>query len=179
MSENHKSINWKMALLTGVIVALLSELHLSMFVTGFRVSASVIAFPVLLLTVCRGSSGLVSAVVTSVLVFVIRLALGAVSGTASLGTVFPGAFFYFTYGAIFMLVEGRPEDENLARTLFSAFAADLVSNIFEVMLREQILGIADMNQATIMQLTGIALARAVIAVLILAIIRSRRKAAAA
>lgn len=173
MNEQRKTINWKMALITGVVVALLSELHVNMFVTDFRVSASVIVFPVLLLTICRGSSALVSAVVTAVLVFAIRLVLGAAGGGTSLETIFPGAFFYFTYGAIFMLIEGGEENANLPRIFFSAFSADLVSNIFEVMLREQILGISDMNQATIIQLMGIAVVRALIAVLVLGIIRRR------
>ena len=73
---------WKKSLLIGFVIALTSEFYLSFFVSNFRVSPSVIIFPILLMTVGIEVPVIPNAVVTSALIFISRAGLQLFFGRA-------------------------------------------------------------------------------------------------
>ena len=95
---------WKKSLLIGFVIALTSEFYLSFFVSNFRISPSVVIFPILLMTIGIEVPVIPNAVVTSCLIFVSRLAVQLFSGVSAktaVITVLPATFFYTTYGIMF------------------------------------------------------------------------------
>lgn len=97
-------------LTVGLMIALLSQLYLHAFVDHFRISAAVIALPVLLMTIGEPLGVMPLCGWTAGIVFVSPVAFSAGGGDpvrVSL-SLLPGAVFYLIYGALFgQLVRDR------------------------------------------------------------------------
>lgn len=66
---------WKRILLIGIIVAITSQFYFNILLEGFRVSAAVILFPVLLMTMGKDQKCLKLGVVTGITVFILRFVI--------------------------------------------------------------------------------------------------------
>ena len=139
---------WKRILLIGFIVAITSQFYFNILLEGFRVSAAVILFPVLLMTMGKDQKCLKLGVVTGITVFILRFViyLGADQGIVHAAReAIHGALFYLFYAMLFgWLVKDR-YTVPLNRLFISVFICDLASNIFEIMLQ------------SLLQLTGTSL----------------------
>lgn len=165
---------WKTALAIALIVALSSEAYFNYAVNDFRVSPSVILFPVLLVSLGAEIRIVPVAIVTSALVFfnrfIIQMISGADAGMAVRG-IFPGALFYIVYGCIFYVLEGDRFTATVARTAAAATISALISNIIEVLMREQMIGALGMTEKTLIELSLIAVVRGAFVAMILLIIK--------
>ena len=71
---------WQRQLLIGVVVALTSQVHLSLWAEGFRVSAAAILYPVLLITLLGDRRRPDTGLVTGLCVLLIRVAIDLLGG---------------------------------------------------------------------------------------------------
>lgn len=125
-------------LTVGLMIALLSQLYLHAFVDHFRISAAVIALPVLLMTIGEPLRVMPLCGWTAGIVFLFRLLLSLPGGgdpvRVSL-SLLPGAVFYLIYGALFgQLVRDRRVSSGLKMGL-AVFCCDFSSNLLELLLR--------------------------------------------
>ena len=65
--------SWRRTLAIGFIIAITSQLYWNVFVNNFRVSASVILLPVLIMTVGSQIHTMTICTVTSIIVFLFRI----------------------------------------------------------------------------------------------------------
>lgn len=156
---------WQKQLLIGVAVALTSQVYLSLWAEGFRVSAAAILYPVLLMTLTRDSRRPDTGLVTGLCVFLIRVAfdlLGETSLVHALLIEYPGGVFYLCYDALLRpLLQARkaPSPPLLALTLW---LCDFASNLLNLWLSSRFT-----MPASLLPLAGVALARALTACAIL------------
>lgn len=126
-------------LLIGISVCLTSQLYFSMFVEGFRLSASGILFPLLLLTMKRESHRPDAGLVTALCVVVFRVVGDLLDGGALLQALireYPGGVFYLCYDGILclMLKDRRQAMSDSRHTWICFFCCDLFSNIINYIL---------------------------------------------
>ena len=98
--------SWRRTLAIGFIIAITSQLYWNVFVNNFRVSASVILLPVLIMTVGSQIHTMTICTVTSIIVFLFRIVIYYLQGMPSemlVQLAMPGAFFYIVYGMMFKL----------------------------------------------------------------------------
>lgn len=153
---------WKKSLLIGFVIALTSEFYLSFFVSNFRVSPSVIIFPILLMTVGIEVPVIPNAVVTSALIFISRAGLQLFSGVPfaqAARAVFPATFFYTTYGILFRFLVRDRYAASIMKVTAAAFCCDLLSNIIELQLQESMQNVP-FAADSVLKLTAIAAVRA-------------------
>ena len=157
----------------GVAVALTSQLYLNFIVDGFRVSTSVVLFPILLITYCKDVNPIVAGTVTGTMVFVLRTSILLIRRThifASVAIVYPASLFYFFYGLIFKINTKNKYSIDYNRVFLNILMSDFFSNILEIGLRLKFkFHIKELNFYVI--LFFIAMTRATIAYAILLIIR--------
>ena len=67
--------SWRRTLAIGFIIAITSQLYWNVFVNNFRVSASVILLPVLIMTVGSQIHTMTICTVTSIIVFLFRIVI--------------------------------------------------------------------------------------------------------
>ena len=131
-----------MRLAVGMAVAATSQLYLSPGRDAFRVSASVILFPLLLIFLCadsrRPDTGVVTAACVLVLRGTLRMAQGMPWQDALLASL-PGAMFYMVYDALFCLLAGPRKPKVTGKVILGMFLCDLVSNLAEVGLGKLLL----------------------------------------
>lgn len=164
--------NFRRILFTGIIITVTSQLYLNFFIDGFRVSTSVIIFPILLFTFSYIDS-FQTAMMTSILVFTVRffiLILSDVSIIESVNIVYPGSIFYIFYGAIFKF-KRLIKKNSIVQMFIFILLCDFLSNTFEYLLRIQI-SFNSFNFSNMFILFIIAATRTAIAVFILTIIRN-------
>ena len=126
--------SWRRTLAIGFIIAITSQLYWNVFVNNFRVSASVILLPVLIMTVGSQIHTMTICTVTSIIVFLFRIVIYYLQGMPSemlVQLAMPGAFFYIVYGMMFKLQIRNKHIANLENVIAAAFFCDLCSNIFE------------------------------------------------
>ena len=138
-NSSKRSRKLKRMILIGMIVALVSQLYWNVFVINFRISTSVIALPVLLMTLGKNLSTTATCSVTAVIVFTFRLAVAARGGVglvSSIERVFPNAVFYVCYGIIFNAVVPGKHTVSFSRLFPAVFFADFGSNLVELCISE-------------------------------------------
>ncbi len=135
--------NRKRILLTGLTIALSSQLYWNTIMGSFRISASVILLPFLLMTLVKQTGTIRTCTVTAVMVFLFRGLLlyfsGHFTGEALLFLV-PGSVFYFCYGILFRLLIRNKCTVPSGRLLPSFFLCDFASNMLEILLLALIAG---------------------------------------
>jgi len=159
-------------LLIGLIIIGTSQLYLNFIIDGFRVSASVIIFPILLITYDDLNS-VQTAFITAILVFIARFSILTIRGAEivqAIHSVYPGSLFYIAYGFIFKF---RTSNHNyyLSRMFLLILMCDFISNVFEVLLRMK-LTFTNEDFSYLFILFLIAATRATIVLMTLTIIRN-------
>ena len=132
--------NRKRILLTGTVVAASSQLYWNLFTPNFRVSASVLLLPVLLMTIGKSAGTVKTCAATAVMVFFVRaallfFALGSLPGKAVLFLV-PGSLFYLVYGLLFRLFIKSKYTAGWKRLFPAILLCDFLSNLAELTLQE-------------------------------------------
>jgi two-component system sensor histidine kinase YcbA len=166
---------WQRRLLIGLLVVVSSQLYLSGWTDGFRVSASAILYPILLVTVAKDSRWPIDGLVTMVCVICVRTVVDLAGGstlTHALLLAYPGGVFYLCYDLLLcLLVRDRQTASPL--TLWPAFfLCDLLSNIVNLALFAQT-GFQEL--LALASLAALALARALAAAAILWAIQGYRR----
>ena len=154
--------SWRRTLAIGFIIAITSQLYWNVFVNNFRVSASVILLPVLIMTVGSQIHTMTICTVTSIIVFLFRIVIYYLQGMPSemlVQLAMPGAFFYIVYGMMFKLQIRNKHIANLENVIAAAFFCDLCSNIFENFLAALLKNNAMPGPDTIQKLFMIAAVR--------------------
>jgi len=159
-------------ILIGLIMVATSQLYLNFIIDGFRVSASVIIFPILLITY-NDLDSIHTAIITAILVFIARFSILAIRGSElvqAFYSVYPGSLFYIVYGILFKF-KTPSHNHFLSKMFFLILMCDFISNIFEVIIRMKLtFTIYDFTYLFILFL--IAATRATIVLMTLTIIRN-------
>jgi len=159
-------------LLIGLIITATSQLYLNFIVDGFRVSASVIIFPILLIAY-NDLDSVQAAIITAILVFIARFSIITIRGTEvvqAIYSVYPGSLFYIIYGILFKFKKSN-HNYYLSNMFLLILMCDFISNVFEVILRMKLtFTIEDFSYLFILFL--IAATRATIVLMTLTIIRN-------
>lgn len=154
--------------LIAVSVCLSSQLYFSVWAEGFRLSASAILYPVLLLTLKRESHRPEVGVVTGLCVTVFRVTGDVIAGDSfitALATEYPGGVFYFCYDAILCLMLRDRRAASFRYTWFSVYCCDFVSNVVNFLLSSHL--VLDDPANRLIPLAWMALLRSVVALLLL------------
>lgn len=159
-------------LVIGLVVTATSQLYFNFIIDGFRVSASVVIFPILLITY-SDLNPVHASLVTSLLVFIARFSILAIRSSEIVQTiysVYPGSLFYIIYGLIFKF-KTSSHNYYLSKMFLLILMCDFISNVFEVILRMKLtFTIEDFLYLFILFL--IAATRATIVLMILTLIRN-------
>ena len=153
---------WQRRLLVGLVTALCSQLYLSVWAEGFRVSAAAILYPILLVTLMRDSHRPDTGLATGLCVITLRTLTDLVTGMSLLDALvmeYPGGVFYLCYDALLCLLIKDRRSASLPRLTLSFWVCDLVSNTLNLFLSSHLR--LDVNpKDTLILLTWLALARA-------------------
>lgn len=156
---------WQRMLLIGVVVSFTSQLYLSVWAQGFRVSAAVILYPALLMTLMRSSHRPEAGVVTCLCVTLTRTAIDLWSGTgllAALRLEYPGGVFYLCYDCLLcLLIRDRRAFSSHLQMGAVFWFCDFCSNVINLSLSSGLDFSGEKN--TLLPLAGLALARAITA----------------
>ena len=79
---------WQRCLMIGLLVVFSSQLYLTIWADGFRISASAIVFPFLLITMMRDSHRPVAGLATGLCVVALRVLLSLYQGSTLLAGFF-------------------------------------------------------------------------------------------
>jgi len=149
-------------LLVGLVTALCSQLYLSAWAEGFRVSAAAILYPILLVTLMRDSHRPDTGLSTALCVALLRTLADLLSGMAlwdALVVEYPGGVFYLCYDALLCLLVKDRRSAPLSRLMLSFWLCDLLSNTLNLFLSSRLSVTADLK-TTFILLAWLAFARA-------------------
>lgn len=172
---NIRLSTWQRCLLIGLLVALSSQLYLTVWADGFRVSASVILFPFLLATMMRDSHRPIAGLVTGLCVTILRISIDVLQGSALLPALlleYPGGVFYFCYDALLCLFIRDRRSNSLDRMWISFLLCDFISNLINLLLSSHMSALG--NATEIFSLLAIAALRSSAASTILWLIKRYR-----
>ena len=156
---------WQRQLLIGVVVALTSQVHLSLWAEGFRVSAAAILYPVLLIALLGDRRRPDTGLVTGLCVLLIRVAIDLLGGmplSHSLLIEYPGGVFYLCYDALLCLLISDRRAVPPLRLSLSLWLCDFASNLLNLWLSSRFTMLTNL-----LPLAGVALVRSLIACAIL------------
>jgi len=128
---------WQRCLMIGLLVAFSSQLYLTIWADGFRISASAIVFPFLLITMMRDSHRPVAGLATGLCVVALRVLLSLYQGStllAALSVEYPGGVFYFCYDWLLCICIRDRRSVSFDRMWFSFFLCDFLSNLVNLLL---------------------------------------------
>lgn len=165
--------NWQKTFVIAVLVALTSELYWNAFIDGFRISTSVVLFPVLLMTLGSEIHTLQISLGTSITIFFLRMFILITRGTgaaAACYTVFPGAVYYLIYGLLFKAQVRNKHTAGIDLVTAAVLVCDFTANSIEAILRELMLKGCFPAHDVFGRLFLIAVARTVVVIFIMGII---------
>ena len=122
--------------ITGIIIAIISELYIGISIDGFRLSLAVAMLPVLLVTINREEKTIRVGIASAVCVFLLRFTVYSVSGEfifykAALGSI-PGAFYYIVYTMLFQALVPDKSFFRLKSIIVVCFICDFIPNVLEL-----------------------------------------------
>lgn len=153
---------WQRRFLVGIATALCSQLYLTAWAEGFRVSAAAIVYPILLVTLMRDSHHPDTGLVTGLCVTGLRTLTDLIGGASlldSLALEYPGGVFYLCYDILLCLLVRDRRSVPLPRLTLSFWICDLVSNTLNLLLSSH-LSLAVNPKDPLILLAWLALARA-------------------
>ena len=124
-------------LLVGLCIALTSQLYLSVWADGFRVSAAVILYPVLLILVMRDSHRPQTGLVTGLFVLLFRALTDLYAGVPliqALEMEYPGGVFYLCYDVLLCLLLSDRRSASYPRLWLATLVCDVASNVVNLVL---------------------------------------------
>ena len=160
---------WQRRLLIGLAVALTSQLYLTVWAEGFRVSTAAILYPALLVTMMRESHRPDTGLVTGLCVVIMRLALDLAAGMPpgeALRMEYPGGVFYLCYDCVLCLLIRDRRTASLGRMGAAFLVSDFISNVINLYLSSGVRGLETEARA-LLPLIGLAVARSFTAAMIL------------
>lgn len=131
--------NWQKTFLIATLVAFTSELYWNAFIDDFRISMSVVLFPVLLMTLGSEIHTLQISLGTAFIVFILRIFILLSRGTplwTSVNIVFPGAIYYLCYGGLFKAQIRNKHTVKLDHVMLTVLVCDFTANAIEALVRE-------------------------------------------
>lgn len=152
-------------LLTGVAVALTSQVYLSLWAEGFRVSAAAIVYPVLLVTLMEDRRRPDTGLAAGLCVLFVRVAINLLREMPlahALLIEYPGGVFYLCYDALLCLLLRERRDPPPLRLGLSLWLCDFASNLLNLWLSSRFTTLP-----AVLPLAGVALVRALAACAIL------------
>ena len=162
-----RAARWERMLLTAVATVLSGEVFFNLGNDNFRISGAVVIFPVLLLTLVQDGRMPLTGILTGVCLLLVRSAVNVVGGGESWMQAillnYPAAVFYPCYDALLCLLIRDRYQAPLSQLWWTFWLCDGVSNAVNFSLANG--GIPDAQ--LLVWLTLIALARALLAALIL------------
>lgn len=127
---------WQKLLLIGLTVSITSQVFLQPADSGFRISASAIIYPVMLMLLMRSNQYPLAGMATACTVFLFRVTWWSVIGGTQLGdaalSAIPGAMFYLCYDCMFCLMIQKRGRVSLVHIWIGVALSDFLSNLFEV-----------------------------------------------
>lgn len=131
LSPNQRS------LLIGILTFLAGQLYFSVWAEGFRMSASAVLYPLLLLTLKRESHRPDTGLITGLCVMSLRTGVDMIHGIpflTALVTEYPGGVFYLCYDALLCLLLKDRRSTGYRMLWISLFVSDLISNTVNFLL---------------------------------------------
>lgn len=161
-----RASRWERKLLTALGTALSAELFFNVWAENFRISAAVVLYPVLLLTLMQDSRKPDTGVLTALTVLVVRCIIGVARSEELLFVAFqeyPGALFYLCYDCLLCLQVPNRYEASLATLWRSFWICDMLSNVEDLTLSR--MALPDVQAIVTLVLLG--LARSLLAACIL------------
>lgn len=156
------------SLLIGLLTFLAGQLYFSVWAEGFRMSASVILYPLLLLTLKRESHRPEAGLVTCLCVIVLRVLVDLFRGSSllfALVTEYPGGVFYLCYDALLCLLLKDRRSANPRQLWLALLLCDFCSNTVNYLLSSHLT--PENFQQVLISLAWLALFRSAAAILLL------------
>lgn len=170
-SRRRPLTQWQSLLLVGCIIALTSQFYLLVLAENtIRISAAVILYPILLLTLVENGATLRAGVVTTVLVLLLRIALQLSQGTAlavALSAVLAGSCYYLIYALLFYGFRRLGLHHRLRHIVSVILLCDLLANFGELTLSNLLGQGATPTVTLVYSLMGVALLRTAITTVLL------------
>lgn len=133
--------NVKKILIVGFFTALMGQVHFYPFGTDFRITIGVIVFTFLILYF-QSLSIIPASIITGLCVLLIRIPLdiltNALSFTAAFTRHIPALMYYITYGVIIEVINFRKFITKPIYFVIILSTADIFSNFFELIIRDQL-----------------------------------------
>lgn len=165
-SIHRRASRWQRRLLTALATALTAQMFVNLWADNFRISASVVIYPVLLMTLMQDSKKPYTGMVTALMVLLVRCCAGLLNHETLLDVVvqeYSGALFYLCYDTL-LCIQIRDRIQIATSVLWRSFLlCDSLSNILDFTLSK---GLLPDGQA-LAGLLSIGLMRATLAVGIL------------
>ena len=161
-------------LLVGLCIALTSQLYVSVWAEGFRVSAAVVLYPVLLILVMRDSHRPQTGLVTGLFVLLFRALTDLLAGVPLLQALemeYPGGVFYLCYDALLCLLLSDRRSASYPRLWLATLVCDVVSNVVNLVLSSHGL---NLSAGVLAALLWLAFGRSLAVLTILFVSRSYR-----
>lgn len=165
---------WQRCLIIGVLISITSQLYLSAWAEGFRVSAAGILYPILLLTLMQDTRRPTAGAVTGLCVILTRVLLELLSGGAFLPSLlreYPSGVFYLCYDVVLCLLVEDKRSTRLHQLWPNLFLCDLLCNTLNLALSSHF----DLTISSFLALAGVALLRSYLAAIVLWSERSYRR----
>lgn len=156
-----------------IIVSIGAQFYLNFFVEGFIITFSVILLP-LLLYKNQSLNPILTCIITGIASPLFRTFIifaGIKDFKEAIFLVSPDIAFYFTYGFVFYYLYTNYCNKNLTRFAITVLLSDFLSNVVEISVRTQIVGL---EGKIIKGLFIIALVRCVIIITIIIVFKRYR-----
>lgn len=151
-----RASRWERRLLAALGTALSAELFFNVWADNFRISAAVVLYPVLLLTLMQDSRKPDTGVLTALTVLMVRCIIG-VAGGEELAAVawkeYPGALFYLCYDSLLCLQVSNRYEASLTVLWRSFWVCDMLSNTLDLSLSR--LALPDVSAVVTLVLLGL------------------------
>jgi two-component system sensor histidine kinase YcbA len=132
---------YKEMLVVGLFTALMGQVHFYPFGTDFRITVGVVVFTFLLLYF-HSLPIVATSIVTGISVLLVRVGIDVYADSASIGAAIykhiPALMYYISYGIIIEGTSFRKLFEKPIYFIAALITADIVSNFFELLIRNQI-----------------------------------------
>ena len=160
--SNPKLKLWQRQLLIGLLVTLSGQLYLTVWAEGFRLSASVILYPILLLSVMRDSHRPDTGLITGLCVLFFRTGISLLHGFSlvhALDMAYPAGVFYLCYEILLCLLIPDRRAVTPMKLWISLWMCDTVSNAINLLLSSHLQPALTASASPFISLAGVALVR--------------------